>query len=300
MADEANFFCTDVAWEHGVPLIGTATHGDVWFLIEYSGRWGAKAFEESDIPEAVKQHVQAAVRPGVAVRTLLIRQPESRHRDGFHFFIGQVLPSEPRLYEYQLQDYDELLGLDLASFVQGKSGDPNHLRETPLYLICTNGKRDQCCAIYGPETYQEMANTAGDAVWQSSHIGGHNQAPITLFLPHGINYGHTTPAEARRLVKAYENGAVVLHHYRGRVCLQTPIQAAEHFWREQTGILEIQNFRVITVTETGPNKWAITISASNGDNAQQIHLERRQSDIEIPITCSKKKASPIFSFHRLA
>jgi hypothetical protein len=300
MPTEKEFFCTDAAWAHGVPLIGTATRGDVWFLIEYAGRWGAKAFEESDIPAAVKHHFQAASYPGVEVRTLLIRQPESRHREGFAFFVGQVSPVNPRLYEYYFEDYTDLLKLDIAAFVQGKPGNPNYLREKPLYLVCANGKRDQCCAIYGPETYQEMANSAGEAVWQSSHIGGHNQAPITLFFPHGVNYGHTTPSEARRLVTAYEQGDIGLHHYRGRVCFETPVQAAEHFWREQTGILDISDLRVTEVIETGRNRWAVAISDATGNHANQIYLERRESDLKIQITCSKKKESPIYSFHRLS
>ncbi len=294
-----NFFCTDLAWELGVPLIGTATRGDIWFLLEYSGRWEAQAFEESRLPQGVKEHINAAARPGVETRTLLIKQPQSQERAGFRFFVGQTHPLAPRLYEFHIQDYNDILNIDLSSLAAGQPSDPAHLRSKPLYLVCANGKRDQCCAIYGPETFQVMSEEAGESVWQSSHIGGHNQAPITLFFPHGVNYGHTTPSEARRLVRAYQQNKVVLHHYRGRVCLEPPVQAAEHFWREQTGNLELSGVQIETVAETGENEWNIIVCGTDGNHRNSIHLKQHFSDYNIPITCTKKKTAPISSFHRV-
>jgi hypothetical protein len=300
MTDAQNFFCSDLAWEHGVPLIGTATRGDIWFLVEYTGRWGAKAFEESSLPQEVKEHLNSARHPGVEVRTLLIRQDRSSQHEGLRFFVGQTHPTEPRLYEFQLKDYADLLEIDLAPLVSGKPGNPTHLRKEPIYLVCTNGKRDQCCSIYGPETYQAMKVEAKQAVWQSSHIGGHNQAPITLFFPYGVNYGHTTPSEARRLVQAYKQRKVVLHHYRGRVCFEPPVQAAEHFWREQNGILDLPGVKIESIVEISENEWKISLHEVDGKNHKIIYLQQRFSDYNIPITCSKKKSGPIRSFHRLS
>jgi hypothetical protein len=299
MTTEKEFYCTDAAWDYGISLVGTATRGDIWFLLEHAGPWGAKAFEESNIPGDVKSHIMATNHPQKRVRVLLIRQTESHRREGVRFFVGQTSPLEPRLYEYYLDDYTDLEKLDLSSFVAGEPGDPTHLRQEPLYLVCTNGRRDRCCSIYGPEVYQAMTEQAGDAVWQSAHIGGHNQAPITLFLPHGINYGHTTPSEARRLVRAYQREQIVLHHYRGRVCYENHIQAAEHFWREQTGVLDLPGMRVEVETELDQNQWMVTISGLDDQHTEQIHVQRRQSEHSIPITCSKKKESKIISFHRL-
>lgn len=293
------FSCTDIAWEYGLPLVGTATRSDIWFLIEYPGRWEPRAFEQSEIPAEVKTHIQAAVEQGSRVRTLLIRQDGSRERASIQFFIGLTHPLAPRLYQYHLEDYHHILDVDLASFAAGEPGDPAHLRAEPLYLVCTNGRRDRCCAVYGPEIYQHLTEEAGQAVWQSSHIGGHNQAPISLFFPHGINYAHTTPSEARRLVRAYRRNEVVLHHLRGRVGLDPHIQAAEHFWREQTGVLVLPGMRVEAVSAAGPDTWAVTISAVDGDKSICIRLQRRESDFKIPITCSQAKESPIISFHRL-
>jgi hypothetical protein len=299
MPDSQKFFCTDLAWEVGLSLIETATRGDLWFLLEYPGRWGAKALEESALEPEVIAHLKAARRPGIESRILLIKQDRTQPREGYCFFVAQTHPQAPRLYEYLLSDYRDLLNLDLASLAAGQPGDPAYLRTEPLYLVCTNGKRDQCCAIYGPETYQAMQAEVGEAVWQSSHIGGHNQAPIMLFLPHGIDYAHATPAEARRLVRAYQQNKVVLHHYRGRVCFDPPAQAAEHFWREQTGILDLPGLQIEAVTATGENEWQIALRSIESETCEQIRLQRRVSDYNIPITCTQAKTAPVSSFHRI-
>ncbi len=300
MTNDEKFYCTDLAWELGVPLVGTATRGEIWFLIEYAGRWGVKAFEESGIPAQIKAYIQAAANDQYSLRILLIRQAESRKRAAFSFFVGQTLPVGARLYRYYFEKYEDILKLNLADLALGKPGDEADLSADPVYLVCTNGKRDQCCALYGPAVYNAMADVAGAQVWQSSHIGGHNQAPIALFFPEGLNYGHLTPSEARRLVEAHQQGQIVLHHYRGRVGLPNHLQAAEHFWREQKGVLALSGVSIQSQKATGPHRWAVTVGAADGTQLETIHIEQRESDFSIPITCSKKKESKIFSFHRVS
>ncbi len=298
MRDTKDFFCSDLAREYEVPIIGTATRGDIWFLVEYNGTWGAKAFEESDIPQAVKHFLSDFAVAGKRVRILLIRRDRSKYHKGINFFVGLTSEREPRLYEFHLDEYDEILNLDLTGLLSGGGGDSAHLRAEPLFLVCTNGRRDKCCALYGPNVYQELVEEAGDEVWQSSHIGGHNQAPIMLFFPHGVNYGRTTPAETREVVSEYQRGRVVLDHYRGRVGLENHLQAVEHFWREKTGVLELPGMKIETVSQLDDDQWVVGVSGNNGV-VEQIQIERRRTDFSIPITCTMKKESPIVSFHRV-
>ena len=149
MPQEEKFFCSDFAKEQDVPLMASATRGDVWFLLEYPGRWGAKAFEESSLSKQVKDHFQNATYPDVELRILLIRQEQSRQREEIHFFVVQAHLSTPQMYEYHLDSYEDLLSLDLETLAAGRNGNPAHLRTDPLFLVCTNGKRDQCCSLYG-------------------------------------------------------------------------------------------------------------------------------------------------------
>jgi hypothetical protein len=299
MSNDPKFTCTGAAWDYGLPLQGTATRGDIWLLIEYPDRWEAKAFERSGIAENIKSYIQALTTPEIRVRPLLIRQPESKQLKKIKLFVAQTNPLSPRLYEYHLDRYADILDLDLPRLVLGQPGDPAHLRAKPIYLVCTNGRRDRCCSVYGPATYTAMVKEAGDRVWQSSHIGGHNKAPTILFFPHGVNYGRATPSEARRLVRAYQRKTVVLHHYRGRVCFDTHAQAAEHFWREQTGVLDLPGLRVESIVEMGTDQWAVTISDLEGGRMEAIQIKKRESDFKIPVSCSMTKESSIPTFHRI-
>ncbi len=298
MAEEKEFFCSSLAQEYRVPLIGTATRGDIWFLIEYPGAWGAKAFEESEIPERVKRFLSGIALEGKRVRTLLIRQDRSRSQPGIRFFVGHTSVNEPKLFEYKIDDYADILDLDLSRLSFDDQADHANLREEPLYLVCTNGRRDKCCALYGPNVYQALVEEVGKSVWQSSHIGGHNQAPILLFFPHGVNYGSMSPDEARNLVQEYQNGRIVLRHYRGRVGYETQLQASEHFWRERTGNLDLPGMQIESALQIDADRWDVAVSGVNGERVEWFMIERRRSDFSIPITCTKKKERPIISFHR--
>ena len=77
-----------------------------------------------------------------------------------------------------------------------------------------------------------MSEVAAEEVWQSSHIGGHSKAPVTLFFPHGLNYGRTSTDDVRTLMAEYHLGRIGLNFYRVRVGYDSPVQAAEHFGRQ--------------------------------------------------------------------
>lgn len=298
MSETGHTYCTDIALEQGVPLLGSATTGDFWILVEYGGRWESKAFEGSTIPEAVKAHLSGIQPEGQRTRILMIQQPETRQRDGLHVFVGGIAPQSPRLYEYHLRDYDEILTLDLSALADG-GDDPAHRREEPLFLVCTNGKRDACCARLGPAAYRALTGTFGDAVWQSSHIGGHNKAPNLLFFPFGVEYGRATPAEAVRLAQTFADGQVVLEYLRGRVCYPLEVQAAIHYWREDTAVLDLPGPQVTAVEQTAGDTWRVALLGSAEPEPRWVSVRREESAEALPISCAGDKLKPFISFSRV-
>ena len=50
----SDYRCSLRSLELDEPLFATATETQVYFLLEYNQSWGAKAFDESDLPQAVK------------------------------------------------------------------------------------------------------------------------------------------------------------------------------------------------------------------------------------------------------
>ena len=57
--------------------------------------------------------------------------------------------------------------------------------EPPVLLVCTNGRRDVCCAVRGRPVALDAAALAPGRVWEASHTGGHRFAPTGVLLPHG-------------------------------------------------------------------------------------------------------------------
>ena len=65
-----------------------------------------------------------------------------------------------------------------------------------MLLVCTNGKRDECCALLGRPIAQRCAPGAPGRVWESNHLGGHRFAPTVTLLPHGTMHGQLDTATA--------------------------------------------------------------------------------------------------------
>jgi len=154
-----DYFCSTLSLEAQEPLYGSAPEKTVWLLLEYVQPWGAKAFPESNLAEPVKAHISAFLDNDTAANILFIRQP-GRRRDGIKFFVAAADEQKPRLYEFTLSSYDDLCSLDLAAVSRGEY--PESLSNEPLFLVCTNSKRDKCCAKYGVGIYTELQRQRKD------------------------------------------------------------------------------------------------------------------------------------------
>jgi hypothetical protein len=154
----------------------------------------------------------------------------------------------------ELERYDDLLDVDLAA-----AGDPV---DHPLFLVCTHGKHDRCCAKFGRPLYDAVREQVEDEwVWQSSHVGGDRFAGNLVALADGVYYGRVEPAEAWAVVEAALERRVHLPLYRGRSCYGFAAQAAELAVREETGLLGLDE--VVVRSLVGPvGAWAAEVDAA--------------------------------------
>ena len=128
-------------------------------------------------------------------RILFVRRSERRSGDGLLAFVARSTPSERELRCVELERHDDLVGLDLAT--AGRSVDH------PLFLVCTHGKHDRCCAKFGRPLYDAVREQVEDGwVWQSSHVGGDRFAGNVVVLDDGVYYGRVEPSEAWPVVEA--------------------------------------------------------------------------------------------------
>lgn len=234
----------EVSAQVGEPLAGTALRTDVWLLLEYAAPWGAKAYEESALPEPIRAHLDRALAALPNSRMQFVKRESSKTGDGGAAFYLALSREHPALYRFDLGTLDDLLSLDIPAIAAGAPAYDAHRSAETLYLVCTNAKRDACCALLGLPLYRQLRALAGDAVWQITHIGGHRFAGTLVCLPAGVYYGRVSEADAAALVAAHRQGGLYLERCRGRCCYEQPAQVAELHIRAQTGITTLDGLRL--------------------------------------------------------
>jgi len=232
--------------EIGEPLRGTAVSGtSLWVVLELSGAWGPKGLEDSGLPESVVSHLSRFVSQDKRARVQLIRRPD-RANVGFTLYLANSTPGGGALLRRSFPRIEELLLVDLTSWASGASPTGFDPVNEPLYLVCTHGKRDRCCAQRGLPVFAAIAREVGPEAWQTTHLGGHRFAATLLVLPSGICYGRVEADEAQALCAAHaRNELYNIARLRGRTSYGGPAQAAEALLREQLDDLQLDSLELL-------------------------------------------------------
>lgn len=233
-----NTFCADFSRNKDEQLFGTVKPSATWFLLEYDARWEPHAFRESAVPDAVKRHLLALVDSDSTTRVQVIRQKPRLAPEGIAFYVALARETGPVLYRFHLAQYDDLLALDIGAICAQDGRYDAQRVAGPLFMVCTHGRRDFCCARYGVPVYECLAVRGDAAVWQTSHVGGHRFAANVVCLPEGIVYGRVDADRAPVLVDAYRAGHLAPDLLRGRSVYPRHVQAAEALLRLETGLTE--------------------------------------------------------------
>ncbi len=192
-------------------------------------------------------------------------------------FVARSRGGEPTLRRLELERHDDLVGVDL-----GTAGDPV---EHPLFLVCTHGKHDRCCARYGRPLYDAVREQVeAEWVWQTSHIGGDRFAGNLVTLPDGVYYGRVRPAEAWAVVESALERRVHLPCYRGRSRYGFAAQAAELAVREAAGLLGVDEVRVESIERAGDG-WLAVVAA---DRVYDVDVRVEEGEAT-HLTCSTER-----------
>lgn len=258
--------CSDLARRSGEPLAGTAPYARAWVALEQPGPWGPRALTDSHLDRGLGAAL-AARSADLPVTVVLVRRPG--HHADHHvggpraLVVAHVGPGATWLERTTVDDPRALLDLDLERIAEGEPPGVGDLDDARLLLVCTNARRDTCCALRGRPAVADLSARFPGRVWESAHLGGHRFAPTVLSLPDGFVYGGPDAAGL--------GGPAC----RGRSALPAPAQAAELAVLEAAGI----DPRPTSVDQAGDGQYAVGLAGRSWSVTVTAHpiTERPES-----------------------
>ena len=282
------------------PLTATASRVERWLLVEHRGAWGPESVPSSRMSPQLARSLAATAEAGAA-RLLMVRRPKGiPHQPGRWVFAADSRPGCERLLARHVDKDADLLHLALPGVA---ADDPQDERwqpfDGPLYLVCTHGRHDRCCALLGRPVAQALATRYPDRTWESSHVGGDRFAANVVVLPTGTYLGRIEPDEVARVVDEMSAGRLPAGHVRGRSSLPLPTQAAQAFAREALDRWGALDLAPVRQDGAGPDAWRVRLGSSDGASGGPVEVvvryDRRGDGERHVLSCDDDaKIAPVF------
>ncbi|MEP7017324.1 MAG: sucrase ferredoxin [Actinomycetota bacterium] len=293
---------SDVA---GASALGTAPAATFWVALEQNGPWGAQAAARSGLDPDVGMALERTCKEAGG-RLILIRRPGA-HSDSQvgrpqRVYLAGGLFENPWMLQESVDDPAALLRLPWTALREGdlaavQATEPQLDRSpVPVLLVCTNSRRDICCALRGRPVALGCSERRPGRVWECSHTGGHRFAPTGVLLPHGQTFARLSEASAVAAVDASMRAEVPLEligaaYDRGRSHLTPAAQAAESTVRAQ--ILEPRLLALSTTAAPLPGRgdaWACQVTHVDGRHWDVVAV-RESGGEDRPASCGKAPVS---------
>ena len=197
-----DFRCSYASVEDAEPIIGTAPTDTEILLVECPGPWGRDAVTDNRLPQVVRDHLAS-----LDLKVFLVRRYDGSAGPGTRVFHATATAQGYDVRGTVLDSPEDLLGLHLA-------GLPAY--DGPLWLVCTNGKRDRCCAELGRPIAGLLSQEWPEGTWETTHLGGHRFSGTLLALPSGLTLGRLDTATALAACEAVDRDEVPVEWVRGR------------------------------------------------------------------------------------
>jgi hypothetical protein len=274
--------CSAVAEELDEPLAGTVDQRRRWLLLEDRSAWGTDAVAERFGADA------AATAKRLGLRLQLVRRHEGDPADDS---VRRAILVDAEAAAMAVRTVRGPGDLDVEA-VAAMALDEFGARLTdPILLVCTNGRRDACCALRGRALTLALADEHAERTWECSHLGGHRFAANLVCLPHGIVYGRVPPDEGTRLANLYLVGQLDPEHLRGRSAWPSPAQVADVELRRRLGLSGVDDLRLVEAVVDG-DRATIALSADGVEHRLELGAERleppratscRADEVEAPL-----------------
>ena len=310
-----------VLFDHdGTSAFGTAARARFFVAAEQPGPWGRDAARESHLDRELGAELDARTAQAGG-RFMLIRRPGGHPATDAPRTVllahAGARPGDAWLLRATVRSIGDLLGLDWGALARGsramvRASLPGAEAAEPTLLVCTNGRRDVCCAVRGRPLAVLAGRVAPGRVWEVSHTGGHRFAPTAVLLPWGQTYARLDDPAAEWVL-----GASATHHTpeellgpqhdRGRSALEPAAQCAESHVRALLGETHLPALwagdaeprpaaaRSDQPTDASPpDAWLVPVTHEDG-RVWRVRVERAASGLSRPESCGKK-AVPVHEY----
>jgi len=273
--------CAALSQAGSEPVAGTAPHVRVWICIEQEGAWGSHPLTEPGLGAGADDAL-AALTHHEFVMALAIRRVghHPRSTGSRTVMIARSDLTDAFLCTRDVDSDHELAialrDVDLDAVMLGHVPSGWGRATESVTLICTNGKRDVCCAIEGRRLIDELSNIAQHHYWECSHLGGHRYAPSVLLLPAGLVLGQISATELLQT----QTGNPPLARVRGRSCLPTASQVAEIAADPQ---VPFGTATAVTLETTDEHRATVQVQGLSGITS--ISLVHQDHCVPSPISC---------------
>jgi hypothetical protein len=280
--------CADRSAARGESLVATASRYRSWLLLEQPGPWGHDGLVQSDLPLVVGTRLRALGRR-LRIRVLLIKRREPP-REGRRCFLIYSGARERQIRSFEVEGPAALLDLDLAAWAERRFDEVGEPVDGPLYLVCTHGKHDPCCARRGGPLYRALS--ALPNAWECTHIGGDRFAGNLVCFPHGLYFGRVGTEDGPRVAQAYAEGRIELDLYRGHAAFSPPVQAAENLVRTRHDLSGVDDLVLVAHEDHGLRH---RVEFDHAGSRHVVELEAGELAPQL-LTCKSITPHPIRSF----
>jgi hypothetical protein len=281
--------CATRADARGDQMLGTAFPAARLLLVEQPLPWGPEGLRTSrfDAPTALAVEARARAE---GIRVQAIRPPGRAHRVHRRWALVDTRDESRTLRWGTFDDDAELLELPL-------DGSTGKLDPDPLYLVCTHGKHDPCCALRGRPVTVALETLRPGRVWQASHLGGCRFAPTVLVLPLGLMYGRVPPSATPELVTAAEADEVIGTLLRGRIGMPPAAQAAIAFAHQRLELPRSRDVSLVSTTTLDGATVRVRVDSPRGQLDVTVTRERVDAT---GLTCASPGPSWFVAHHPVA
>lgn len=254
MTLQAPMRCSPLAEELGEPMIGSVDRRVRWILVEDRSAWGTDAVKDVLGEDFARDAKARGLRP------LLIRRREG---DPEADAVRRAILVDTESGEMAVRTIGHPSELEMDALVDEPIAEFGATMTDPIFLVCTNGKRDACCALRGRVLATALAPDHAEQTWECTHLGGHRFAGNLVCLPDGIVYGRVAPADGPRLADAYLAGRLDPALLRGRSAWPAPAQVAERELRVRLGLEGLTDVTLVSVEADG-DRASVALAAPDG------------------------------------